>query len=159
MIGTKSPEVEKFWQECRAAHGIQTSDYHCCTFADPRYATYHDELIDLVAAGKKRATAHMQLDFEKNKVARRKVGDYWVVVTTKNEPRYLVRVTDVTVTPFNKVELSFAAREGEGDETLKYWQDVHRDYFVLQCRDWGIPFREDTPTVCEGFELVASARR
>lgn len=159
MIGTKSAAVEKFWQDCRKAHGIATSDYHCCTFADPRYATYHDELIGLVEKGKKRATAHMREDFERNGVARRKVGDYWVVVTTTNEPRYLVRVTDVTVTPFNKVELGFAAREGEGDETLKYWQDVHRDYFVLQCKDWGIAFREDAPVVCEGFELVASAKR
>ena len=97
----------------------------------------------------------MALDFEKNKVARRVPGDYWVVVTTKNEPRYLVKVTDVTVTPFNKVELSFAAREGEGDETLKYWQDVHREYFELQCKDWGVKFPDDAPTVCEGFELVA----
>lgn len=154
MIGTKSAEVEKFWQECRKKHGIETNDYHCCTFADPRYATYHDELIELVAKGKKRATAHMQQDFERNNIRRREVGDYWLVVTTKNEPRYLVRVTDVTVTPFNKVELSFAAREGEGDETLKYWQDVHREYFVLQCKDWGVEFREDEPTVCEGFELI-----
>lgn len=159
MIGSKSPAVEKFWQECRAKHGIKTNDYHVSTFADPRYATYHDELIQLVEKGKKRATAHMALDFEKNKVARRVPGDYWVVVTTKNEPRYLVKVTDVTVTPFNKVELSFAAREGEGDETLKYWQDVHREYFELQCKDWGVKFPDDAPTVCEGFELVASAKR
>ena len=58
-----------------SAHGIKTNDYHVSTFADPRYATYHDELIDLVEKGKKRATAHMQLDFEKNKVARRVPGD------------------------------------------------------------------------------------
>src|SRR5262249_23825210 len=70
MIGSKSPAVEKFWQECRAKHGIKTNDYHVSTFADPRYATYHDELIQLVEKGKKRATAHMALDFEKNKVAR-----------------------------------------------------------------------------------------
>ncbi|MEX2200016.1 MAG: ASCH domain-containing protein [Dongiaceae bacterium] len=160
MIGKKSKAVEEFWQHCRREHGITTNEYHACTFADPRYATYHDELLDLVEAGKKRATAHMQLDFEKNNVKRRQVGDYWVVVTTSgNEPRYLVRVTDVTVTPFNKVELSFAAREGEGDETLKYWQDVHREYFELQCKDWGIPFPDNAPTVCEGFDMIETAKR
>ncbi|MEX1108163.1 MAG: ASCH domain-containing protein [Dongiaceae bacterium] len=160
MIGKKSKAVEEFWQRSRREHRITTNEYHACTFADPKYATYHDELLDLVGAGKKRATAHMALDFEKNKVARRKEGDYWVVVTTSgNEPRYLVRVTDVTVTPFDKVKLSFAAREGEGDETLKYWQDVHRDYFKLQCADLGIAWREDCPTVCEGFELVETAER
>ena len=157
MIGSKSKEVEAFWQACRGKHNIAATAYHACTFADPRYATYHDVLIDLVAEGKKRATAHLALDFERNHVARRAVGDYWVVVTTKNEPRYLVRVTDVTVTPFNQVKESFASREGEGDSSLRYWAEVHRDYFVLQCQGWGVPWREDYPTVCEGFELVASA--
>jgi uncharacterized protein YhfF len=55
------------------------------------------------------------------------------------------------------VKESFASREGEGDSSLKYWQDVHRDYFKLQCADWGIEWREDFPTVCEGFELVETA--
>jgi uncharacterized protein YhfF len=159
MIGKKTPAVEKFWQDCRKAHGIETADYHALTFADPKYSNYHDELLDLVGAGKKRATAHMQLDFEKNNVPRRKVGDYWLVVSTTNEPRYLARVTDVTVTPFNEVKFEFATREGEGDGSLKYWQDVHREYFEMQCKDWGIPFRDDTPVVCEGFELIATAPR
>jgi uncharacterized protein YhfF len=67
-----------------------------------------------VGEGKKRATAHLALDFEINKVRRREVGDYWVVVDTASRPRYLVRVTDIDVRPFNAVEASFAAREGEG---------------------------------------------
>jgi uncharacterized protein YhfF len=157
MIGEKSKAVEEFWQRCRARHGIAAVDYHARTFADPRYATYHDMLLDLVGEGKKRATAHLAMDFERNKVARRAIGDYWVVVSTKNEPRYLVRVTDVAVTPFNEVRESFAAREGEGDSSLRYWAEVHRDYFMLQCKDWGIPWCENYPTVCEGFELIATA--
>lgn len=160
MIGKKSKAVEEFWQRCRREHGITTNEYHASTFADPQYATYHDELLDLVEAGKKRATAHMALDFEKNRVPRRREGDYWVIVTTNgNKPRYLVRVTDIAVAPFNQVKESFASREGEGDSSLKYWQDVHRDYFKLQCADWGIQWREDFPTVCEGFELVETADR
>ncbi|MGD9741448.1 MAG: ASCH domain-containing protein [Dongiaceae bacterium] len=159
MIGEKTRAVEDFWQQCRKKHGIATNDYHAKTFADPRYSNYHDMLLDLVGEGKKRATAHMALDFEKNNVPRRKVGDYWVVVSTKNEPRYLVRVTDVTVTPFNQVKVEFASREGEGDSSLRYWAEVHREYFEAQCKDLGIPFPDDCPTVCEGFELIDTARK
>jgi uncharacterized protein YhfF len=159
MIGEKTKAVEAFWQQCRKAHGISTNDYHATTFADPRYSNYHDMLLDLVGEGKKRATAHMQLDFEKNRMRRRAVGDYWVILSTKNEPRYLVRVTDVTVTPFNEVKVEFASREGEGDSSLRYWAKVHREYFTLQCKDWGVPWRENHPTVCEGFELVATAAK
>ena len=53
----------------------------------------------------------------------------------------------------------FRSREGEGDSSLRYWAEVHREYFTLQCKDWGVPWRENHPTVCEGFELVATAAK
>lgn len=154
MIGEKNAEVRAFWHEQRAALGIQTDSYQASTFADIRFATYHDELLTLVSEGKKRATAHMQLDFERNGIRRREVGDYWVIVDSESQPRYLIRITDVDVRPFNQVEQSFAEREGEGDSSLDYWRKVHQEYFELQCAEWGIPWSEDYPTVCEGFELL-----
>lgn len=156
MIGTKTAEVEAFWNAARARLGLADADYHVCTFADPRYASYHDELLDLVGAGMKRATAHLALDFEINGVRRREIGDYWIVVDTASKPRYLVRVTDIDVRPFNQVEASFAAREGEGDMSLGYWAKVHREYFEPQCADWGVAWSDDLLMVCEGFELIAS---
>lgn len=157
MIGMRSADVIAFWEAERLRLGLTDVAYHVCTFADPRYATYHDELLDLVADGKKRATAHLALDFERNNVARRLVGDYWVVVDTASVPRFLIRVTDVDVRPFNRVEASFAAREGEGDSSLAYWANVHQDYFEQQCAAWGIPWSEELLTVCEGFDLIATA--
>lgn len=157
MIGEKTAEVEKFWQRCRAEHGIDAETYHASTFADPRFATYHDSLLDLVAAGRKRATAHLALDFERNGIARRSVGDYWVILSGANEPRFLIRVTDVETRPFKEVNAAFAAREGEGDSSLAYWTKVHRDYFEQQCAEWSVAWRDDLPTVCEGFDLIAVA--
>jgi uncharacterized protein YhfF len=157
VIGTKNADVIAFWTAEHLRLGLPDVPYHVCTFADPRYATYHDELLELVADGKKRATAHLVLDFEHNGVPRRAVGDYWVVVDTASVPRYLIRVTDVDVRPFNRVEASFAAREGEGDSSLAYWARVHQDYFEQQCAAWGVDWSEDLPTVCEGFELIGTA--
>ena len=156
MIGEKNANVQAFWNDQRLALGIDTELYHASTFADVRFATYHDELLALVSEGKKRATAHLQLDFERNNVRRRDVGDYWVVVDSESQPRYLIRITDVDVRPFDQVEQSFAEREGEGDSSLAYWAKVHREYFEQQCAEWGIPWSEEYPTVCEGFELLAS---
>ncbi len=157
MIGKKTETVETFWQACRKKHRIEATSYHAYTFADPSLALYHDTLLDLVAAGKKRATAHLLRDFEESAIVERKVGDYWVVLDTGNKPRYLVQISDVAILPFNRVEATFAAREGEGDSSLAYWQDVHRDYFQQQCARWGIAWSEDYPTVCEGFTLVEKA--
>jgi uncharacterized protein YhfF len=157
VIGIKGADVIAFWNAERLRLGLPDVRYHVCTFADPRFAAYHDELLDLVAAGKKRATAHLALDFELNAIPRRSVGDYWVVVDTASVPRYLIRVTDVDVRPFNRVEASFAAREGEGDSSLAYWAKVHQEYFEQQCAAWGVTWSEDLLTVCEGFDLIATA--
>ena len=165
MIGEKTKAVEAFWQQCRKAHGISTNDYHATTFADPRYSNYHDMLLDLVAEGKKRATAHMQLDFEKNRVRRRVVGDYWVILSTKNEPRYLVRVTDVTVTPFNEVKVEFASREGEGDSSLRYWAEGAPRVFYPAMQGLGRALAREPSDGLRGLRAggdggeVAAARR
>ena len=156
MIGDKTENVRAFWQQCRAQHGIETDDYHASTFADPQFASYQGELIDLAIAGKKRATAHMTIDFERNGIRRREVGDYWVIVTSDSEPMCLVRVTKIEVKPFNAVDAVFAASEGEGDGSLAYWTRVHREYFTQQCADWGVDWHEDTSIVCESFKLIAT---
>lgn len=158
MIGRKTETVEAFWQQCRKSIGIDASDYFVGTFAEPRFAPYHDALLDLVGEGKKRATAHLAMDFERNAIARRMPGDHWVVVDGDNRPRYLIVVSDVDERPFRDVTQTFAAREGEGDSSLRYWREVHSDYFEQQCADWGIPWRDDYAVVCEGFMLVATAR-
>ncbi|MEE8287101.1 MAG: ASCH domain-containing protein [Gammaproteobacteria bacterium] len=159
MIGENTPETESFWLKCRDQHQIEAEDYHVGTFADPRYAEYHDELLGLMLEGKKYATAHMARDFEKNNIPRRQVGDYWVVVDTQNNLVGLVKVIEVAVTSFNEVTAEFAAREGEGDSSLEYWQNVHKEYFLLQLADWGEDWSEDCPVVCETFSLVATPEK
>jgi uncharacterized protein YhfF len=165
MIGKKTKAIEEFWQRCRRDHKIETNEYHVSTFADPQFLDLNDPLLDLseqprlVAARRKQGTAHLLFDFEINKIPRRKVGDYWVVPTFDNEPLFLLRVVDVFVMPFNQVPESFAKREGEGEQTQRWWQDAHRAYFMPQCKKWGVEWREDLPTVCESFELVVIAGR
>lgn len=163
MIGKKTQIVEKFWQQCRHNHDIATNDYHACTLADPECLDLNVPSLDLseqprlIGARKKRGTAHLLLDFETEGVPRRAVGDYWVILDYDNDPLHLVQVTDVVVMPFNEVPESWARCEGEGDLTLRWWQDAHREYYTRQCAKWGIEWREDYPTVCETWDLVASA--
>ncbi len=156
MIGEKNQESEDFWRKCREQYQIETEDYHLSSFADPRYADYHDELLDLMREGKKYATAHMVRDFERNDIPRRLVGDYWMIVDNQNNIVGLVQIKEVAVTPFNEVTLDFAAREGEGDSSLEYWQKVHEEYFLLQLAAWGEEWSENCPVVCETFSLIAT---
>lgn len=163
MIGKKTQAVEKFWQQCRRDNKIDASNYHASTLADPEFLDLSVPSLDLsdqprlIAARQKRGTAHLVLDFEKTGVPRREIGDHWVILDYDNSPLSLVRVTEVTVLPFNKVPESWAAVEGEGDSSLLWWQDAHREYYTRQCAKWGIEWREDLPVVCEMWDLVASA--
>jgi uncharacterized protein YhfF len=157
VIGYKVKAVREFWEAQKKALNITTDEYYAGTFVDPKYVEYDDELVRLVGEGRKQATAHLDLDFHINQIRRREVGDYWVVVDTTMNPRYLVRITDVDARPFNLVEESFASREGERDISLAFWAKLHQDYFVLQCEDWGETWSDDLITVCEGFKLLATA--
>lgn len=165
VIGEKTQTVDRFWQRCRRDHAITTNNYHACTLADPEFLDLSVPSLDLsdqprlIGGRKKRGTAHLVLDFQTSRVPRRAAGDYWVILNYDNSPLFLVRVTDVMVAPFNEVPESWAAVEGEGDSSLPWWQDAHREYYTRQCAKWGIEWREDLPTVCETWELMASADR
>lgn len=154
MPTTSSADIDAFWRHCRDTHGITQETCHVGPFSDPKMAPYQDLLLDLVAQGKKRATARLDMEFARQEIPRRGPGDHWLVLSGDGAPRFLIRITDVDIRPFDQVTATFAAREGEGDESLEYWREVHRDYFVQQCAVWGVEWREDLDTCCEGFEVV-----
>ena len=150
--------VERFWRQCCDEHGIAPEmPYHAGPFSDPKLAPYQEMLLDLVRDGKKRATARMDMDFEQYGIDRREPGNLWLVTDTAGEPACLIRITDVQAWPFLEVPLSFAQREGEGDNSLEYWREVHKDYFVLQCEQWGVEWNDNLPICCEGFDLIRMA--
>lgn len=155
MIGEKTPEVEAFWARVCEQHGISADSYHTRTFGDPKYAEYGDHVTQLAIDRVKRATAHLAMDFELNNVPRRIAGDYWVILWENFTPACLLEIVNVEVRPFKNVDLTFAAREGEGDGSLEYWRQCHEEYFKLQLSDWGKPWSDDLPVVLESFELVA----
>jgi uncharacterized protein YhfF len=60
----------------------------------------------------------------------------------------------VDVLPFAEVSAEFAAVEGEGDGSLSFWRQVHRDYFTRECQRYGRTFDEQMLVACERFEVV-----
>ena len=154
MIGDRTPEVEAFWSKVCKIHGISNDNYHTKTFGDPRYAEYGNHVTELAIAETKRATAHLALDFELNQVARRKTGDYWIILWEDFSPACVLHLVNVEVRPFKDVDAAFAAREGEGDGSLEYWKRIHEEYFKLQLADWGNDWSDDLPVVLESFDLL-----
>jgi uncharacterized protein YhfF len=113
-----------------------------------------DELLELVLAGIKRATASLGRDYGEGRDPLPAVGDHVVVVDGRNKPRCVYRTTDIEVRPLDSVDDAFAFDEGEGDRTRDTWLHNHRTAFQRQAVREGFAMRNDIETVFERFTIV-----
>lgn len=65
-----------------------------------------------------------------------------------------MRTTKVYTVPFKDVSAEHAAKEGEGDLSLDYWREVHKEFFTEELEEIGESFSEDMLVVCEEFEVI-----
>ena len=117
-------------------------------------STMADELAELVISGKKTATCSAHIWYEEEKEPLPAVGNYSIILNSKDEPVAIIKLTDVQVMPMNEVPVEFAIAEGEGDLSYEYWWDGHKKFFTLDLAEFGKEFSEDMLVVCQWFELV-----
>jgi uncharacterized protein YhfF len=113
-----------------------------------------DELAALVLVGKKRATASLPIEYTFLDEPLPRVGDLSIVLNGKGDPVAIIERTAIEVVPFQAVSDEFAACEGEGDGSLKYWREAHIWYFNSVCARLGGKLEESTPVLCQRFRLV-----
>ena len=68
-------------------------------------------------------------------------GTFDVILDSQNQAVCIVEITKVSVQPFNQVSAQHAFKEGEGDKSLAYWQQVHQEFFTecLAKPIWNFP--------------------
>ena len=152
---TNSPQVEKYWQDFLATlpdDEPQPTEYEAWGFGDsPEMA---DGLGDLVVRGIKHATASLAWEYEADGDPIPQAGDYSVILDGQDNPICIIQTTDIQIKPFNEVDPEFAAAEGEGDRSLRYWREAHWEFFSRSCKRIGKPIDENMPVVCERFKVV-----
>ena len=119
--------------------------------AGPKMET---ELAELVLSGSKRATASSLQGILTDGDPLPQVGTYSVILDGTETARCIIRTTSVTIAPFDQVTDEFAAQEGEGDGSLRYWRDGHRHFFSREHDALNIPFHDAIPVICEKFTVV-----
>jgi uncharacterized protein YhfF len=151
-VGDVDPlAVRAFWERALNAVGLDpaTPAPAASCFGDT--VELADELIDLVLAGTKRATAssveHLEVDGEPVP----EVGGLWIATDGSMRPRALLETTDVRIGPLSSVDDAFAWDEGEGDRTRGDWLDAHTRYFLRTLPIAGLAFHLDIPVVFERF--------
>lgn len=126
--------------------------YEAFAFGDSEQLA--EELAGLVLSGVKQATAGSVWAFEAAGKRLPAPGDLSVVTSWSGTPLCIIETLGVDVVAFDRVTADFAAAEGEGDGSLAFWREAHRQYFTRECERLGRPFTVNMPVACERFRLA-----
>ena|SRR5687768_2385566 len=133
------------------------SPYHSKTYIAEGWGDNHelaDELGTLIAQGTKIATCSAVWEWEAEGNPIPEVGYITVVLNGRGEPLCIVETIEISIRKYNEVDADFAREEGEGDLSLNYWREAHRNYFSRVLHKIGKEFSEDMPLVCERFRII-----
>ena len=113
-----------------------------------------DELARLVLEGEKTGTSSAHIWYELESEPLPKPGEYSVILDAKGEAICVIQTTKVYVTTFDQMTEEHAWKEGEGDKSLTYWRNVHKNFFTKELTEAGLCFDEKMEIVCEEFVRV-----
>jgi uncharacterized protein YhfF len=113
-----------------------------------------DELLALVLAGTKRATAGLVRDHVHESDPLPRIGSHWVVCDGDGTPRCILRTTELRLGTLASVDDAFAWDEGEDDRTRTSWLAQHLAYFTRTQAARGESWSDDLEVVFERFRVV-----
>ena len=141
--------AEELWKAYITENNLADCEYDAWAFGVDA-----DLLAQLVAAGEKTATASAYPLYEVDGEDLPAVGEYSVILDSKENAVCVIRTQKVTVVPFAEVTQEHAFKEGEGDKSLSYWRQVHEEVFTQWMEEAGLEFKTDMMVVCEEFSVV-----
>lgn len=133
---------------------IKKSNLDNCDYETWTFGVDADLLAHLVAIGEKTATASAYPLYELENEPLPQVGDYNVILDSKDNAVCIIQTKKVTVVPFNEVTAEHAYKEGEGNKSIDFWREVHEKFFAKCLDDVGLNFTLDMKVVCEEFAVV-----
>jgi uncharacterized protein YhfF len=148
--------VEAYWQEFLSTLP-KDSPYHTKSYIAEGWGVgseMADELGALIVDGIKTATCSSLWKWEAEGESPPEVGTVTIVLDGRGEPIGIVETTETGIRKYNEVDADFAHDEGEGDLSLRYWREAHKNFFSRTLKEIGKEFSEDMPLVCERFRLI-----
>ena len=123
--------VQNYWEQFLASLPPD-SPYRTMTYVAEGWGdspAMADELGTLIAQGIKTATCSALWEWETEGNLIPAPGLVTIVLDGRGEPLCIVETVEVSVHNYNDVDADFARAEGEGDLSLNYWRDAHRNFF------------------------------
>ena len=113
-----------------------------------------DELADLVLCGEKTATSSAYEFYKLENEPLPQAGSFDVILDSQDKAVCIIEITKVSVVPFNEVSAEHAFKEGEGDKSLAYWQQVHEAFFTESLAEAGLEFSQEMGVVLGEFRKI-----
>lgn len=108
----------------------------------------------MINEGTKRASCSLKQGYDIEQEPLPQVGRITVVLNWQQEPVCIIRLTEVSIYPFDQVTEEFARSEGEGDLSYEWWRDAHIKFFTQYAGEIGAKFDLQSELVLERFEKV-----
>jgi uncharacterized protein YhfF len=148
--------IQAYWQRFLSSLP-PASQYHAKTYVAEGWGDgpeMADELGTLIAQGIKTGTCSALWEWDAEGNPTPQAGLITIALDGRGEPLCIVETTEVTIRKYNKVAADFARAEGEGDLSLEYWRQAHRNFFSRTLPKIGREFSEEMPLVCERFRAI-----
>ncbi len=149
------PKELAFWNSYVAT--LKPSEIPQDLFVEASYAGHRnitDTLLNLYLAGKKSAGSSVLEDFLTVGDPVPRVGNFWILLDSHDEPRLILRTERIETHKFKDVPLSVALAEGEGDLSLEYWREGHARFYTPFLKAWGIRHIDEATIVTEFYKIV-----
>ena len=114
----ENSKVEEYWQKFKSENNINSNRYEAW-----QYGFDADLLGELVLEGKKTATVGALKSYQFENVDIPRLGQYNIVLDSKNQLLCIIRTTKVEIIPFLEVSSEQVYKEGENDRTLESWRN------------------------------------
>ncbi|MBN2658927.1 MAG: GNAT family N-acetyltransferase [Spirochaetales bacterium] len=144
--------IDHYWSRFTASYPrYKGSPYEVWNFCYGEYLP--DLLIGLVKTGRKKGTSSaLELYGPGEKVPAE--GDLSIITYGNGLPGCIIRTVETRVKKFCDIGAEEARLEGEGDLSLNFWREVHKNFFSLEYKEEGKIFSEDIPVLFERFEVI-----
>lgn len=141
--------AEELWNKFAKENKLKDCYYDSWSFGEDA-----DLLAHLVVAGQKVATSSLYPLYEIENENIPQVGDYSVILDSKNNAVCIIKNQNVEIVPFDRITSLHAYKEGEGDKSLDYWREKHKDFFAKCMNEVGMVFTTNMKVVFEEFSVV-----
>ncbi|WP_114785827.1 ASCH domain-containing protein [Vibrio tetraodonis] len=151
-----TPQQEAFLNQYLASLPSDQRETRTDTIAEHFCADEYNanQCAKLINQGIKTASCGLKEAYDIEGEPLPEVGRLSIVLNWHQEPVCIIKLTDVSICPFNQVTEEFARLEGEGDLSYQWWHDAHIEFFKSYAKEVGASFTPESVLILERFEKV-----